>query len=179
MTDPLFFDTDCLSAFLWVNNQSLLAMLYPGRIVIPAEVYSELSNPAVKHLRDRIDTMLSKGHAVIESIPTDSPEYRLFIKMSADPDKGHIIIGRGEAAAITLAKSHGGILASNNLRDIAGYVKEFHLEYRTTGAILKEALLAGLITEDSGNQLWQSMLRKRRKLGYDSFSDYLQDNNDK
>ena len=24
LTEPLFFDTDCLSAFLWVNNQSLL-----------------------------------------------------------------------------------------------------------------------------------------------------------
>lgn len=31
MTETVYFDTDCLSAFLWVNNQSLLAQLYPGR----------------------------------------------------------------------------------------------------------------------------------------------------
>lgn len=24
MTEPLFFDTDCISAFLWVNNESIL-----------------------------------------------------------------------------------------------------------------------------------------------------------
>lgn len=33
MTKPLFFDTDCLSPSLWVNNQSLLSQLYPGRIL--------------------------------------------------------------------------------------------------------------------------------------------------
>ena len=48
MTETVYFDTDCLSAFLWVNNQSLLAQLYPGRIVLPKEVYIELSNPGVE-----------------------------------------------------------------------------------------------------------------------------------
>ena len=42
MTEPLFFDTDCISAFLWVNNESILSKLFPGRIVIPKEVYDEL-----------------------------------------------------------------------------------------------------------------------------------------
>lgn len=42
LTEPLFFDTDCLSAFLWINNQSLLAQLYPARVIIPAQVYAEL-----------------------------------------------------------------------------------------------------------------------------------------
>lgn len=45
MTEPLFFDTDCLSAFLWVNDHSLLALLYPGRIVIPAEAYDDRGYP--------------------------------------------------------------------------------------------------------------------------------------
>ena len=47
LTEPLFFDTDCISAFLWVDNESILAKLFPGRIVIPKEVYDELSNPKV------------------------------------------------------------------------------------------------------------------------------------
>ena len=42
-TNKIFFDTDCLSAFLWVNNESLLPILYPGKIVIPEQVYVELS----------------------------------------------------------------------------------------------------------------------------------------
>lgn len=43
----LFFDTDCLSAFLWVNEQAILSKLYPGRIIIPEPVYNELSRPQI------------------------------------------------------------------------------------------------------------------------------------
>ena len=143
MTEPLFFDTDCLSAFLWINNQSLLAQLYPGRVIIPAQVYAELSIPSVPHLKQRIDVMISNGDARIETIQADTEE------------------------------EQGGILASNNLRDISVYVSEFNLQHMTTGDILKEALDRGLITETTGNQLWQNMLQKRRRLGYSSFSDYL------
>lgn len=32
MIDGLFFDTDCLSAFLWVNDTNLLQELYGGII---------------------------------------------------------------------------------------------------------------------------------------------------
>lgn len=173
MTEPLFFDTDCLSAFLWINDQSLLAKLYPGRIVIPAQVYSELSNPAIPHLKARIDVMLQNKDARIESIQTDSKEYDLYTKLISTDNPEHKAIGRGEAAAITFAKERNGILASNNLRDVAFYVSEFHLQHKTTGDILKEALEKGLITESQGNQLWQNMLRKRRKLGYKTFTEFL------
>ena len=173
MTEPLFFDTDCLSAFLWVNDHSLLALLYPGRIVIPAEVYAELSVPTVPHLRERIDAMLRDGSAMLERIQSDTEEYRLYRKLSARPDPGHAVIGRGEAAAIVLAKGHSGILASNNLRDVAAYVEEFRLKHMATGDILNDAFRKGLITEQEGNRLWREMLKKRRRLGYASFSDYL------
>ena len=176
MTEPLFFDTDCLSAFLWINNQSLLAQLYPGRVIIPAQVYAELSIPSVPHLKQRIDTMINNGDTRIETIQADTEEYRLYRKLVSKPDPGHVIIGNGEAAAIALAKEQGGILASNNLRDISVYVSEFSLQHMTTGDILKEALDRGLITEAIGNQLWQNMLQKRRRLGYQSFSDYLKAN---
>ena len=42
MTEKYFFDTDCLSAFLWVREESVLAKLYSGRIILPAQVYNEL-----------------------------------------------------------------------------------------------------------------------------------------
>ena len=149
MTEPLFFDTDCLSAFLWINNQSLLSQLYPGRVIIPAQVYAELSIPSVPQLKQRIDVMISNGDAKVESIQADTKEYRLYRKLVSKPDPGHVIIGSGEAAAIALAKEQGGILASNNLRDVEVYVSEFGLQHMTTGDILKEALDRGLITESS------------------------------
>lgn len=116
MTEPLFFDADCLSAFLWVNNQSLLSRLYPGRVVIPMEVYMELSNPTIRHLKARVDSMVSRGDARIERIDTGTEAYLIYEKLSRHPDPGYMIIGRGEAAAIALSRVEGGILASNNLR---------------------------------------------------------------
>ena len=173
MTETVYFDTDCLSAFLWVNNQSILAQLYPGRIVLPKEVYIELSNPGIPHLKARVDAMVLNKDVVVAEIQANTEEYRLYRKLASCPDRGHLIIGRGEASAIALAKARGGAVASNNLRDVKTYVEEFGLELITTGDILKEALNRGLITEAEGNSLWQNMLRKRRRLGYASFSEYL------
>ena len=56
MTDSLYFDTDCLSAFLWVKAENILKTLYSGKIKIPQQVYNELSNPAINHLKMRLDS---------------------------------------------------------------------------------------------------------------------------
>lgn len=55
MTEPLFFDTDCISAFLWVKEQSILVKMFPGRIGIPRQTYEELSIPEIPHLKSRVD----------------------------------------------------------------------------------------------------------------------------
>ncbi len=60
MTDLLFFDTDCLSAFLWVRNECLLPQLYPGKVVIPKPVYTELCRPNTTHLKKRVDVLLGQ-----------------------------------------------------------------------------------------------------------------------
>lgn len=179
MTEPLFFDNDCLSAFLWVDFESILIQLYPGRILIPYQVYKELSDPGlnlVKRFKAQVNTLVRSNQATIVSIIVGSPVYDLYFKLTQNPDPGHNRIGDGEAAAIALAKEQGGILASNNLRDISNYVREFGLKHVTTGAIMKEAMVAGLMTEGQGNANWKIMLARRRKLGYQSFSDYLKDN---
>lgn len=33
LIDSIFFDTDCISAFLWVKNESLLEKMYSGKII--------------------------------------------------------------------------------------------------------------------------------------------------
>jgi predicted nucleic acid-binding protein len=176
LTDPLFFDTDCLSAFLWVRSEHLLAKLYSGRIAIPRQVYNELSAPGIEHLKKRLDLLIGNGDASVLPIMTDTPAYDLYIKLTSAPDAGHSIIGKGEAAAIALAAVSGGIcgiVASNNLKDVAAYASEMGLRLITTGDILIAAYREGLITEDDGNSLWSAMLAKRRKIGAASFSDYL------
>jgi len=173
LIDPLFFDTDCISAFLWVRDESLLAQLYPGRIVIPRAVYTELSNPQIAHLKARVDAMLASGQAAIAEIDVGTDEYDVFYKLTQAPDDSHGVIGDGEAAAIALAKRQGGVVASNNLGDITLYIEEYGLKHTTTGDILIDACQRGLITEVEGNAIWARMIAKRRKLGAASFSDYL------
>lgn len=173
MTESLFFDNDCLAAFLWVGEQSLLTQMYPGRIVIPKPVYDELSVPGIEHIKRRIDAMIANNEVELRAIDTDSPIYDLYYTMTQEPTDGHKIIGNGEAACIAFAKEENGILASNNFSDILDYVAEFSLDYITTGDILVEAYNRNLITEQQGNKIWQEMLRRRRKIGANSFTEYL------
>lgn len=173
LTNSLFFDTDCLCAFLWVGNESLLPQLYPGQVVIPQPVYTELCMPRIPHLKARVDGLLTQNKISIQNIDISSEEYKTYYQLTEHPVNGHSIIGNGEAASIALAKQYEGIVASNNLRDVAAYISEFHLEHKTTGDILIDAHVKGLITENDGNNIWSRMLAKRRRLGALSFTDYL------
>ena len=168
---PLYFDTDCLSAFLWVRNESLLTQLYPGRVVIPKQVYDELAN--VPHLQARIDSLLEQNKVELLEMEAGTPAAELYAELTGSPRPGHIVIGRGEAASLALSKTFNGIVASNNLRDIKLYIEEYGLQHTTTADILVEALDAGIISESEGNSLWSNMLKKRWQLGAPSFTEYL------
>ena len=173
MTDRLFFDTDCFSSFLWVHGESVLLELFRDRIILPQQVLEELCNPSIPHIRDKVISLMHKGDIATQQILTNTEEYELYYKMAISPPKGELRIGRGEAAALALAKAHAGIIASNNMRDIDKYIKRFQLKHITTGEILVSALEAGLINEENGNQIWSKMISKRRLLPASSFSDYL------
>ena len=171
MTDGYFFDTDCLSAFLWVRGESILSRLYSGRIILPAQVYGELAK--VPHLLSKVDVMKSNGDLIVESIEVGSSEYYAYLQMTTMPEAGMRIIGRGEAAGIVMVKERGGTLASNNLRNIAPYVAKYRLSHITTGDILIEAMDSGLISETEGNGIWADMIQKRRKLPTATFTEYI------
>ena len=173
MTEKYFFDTDCLSAFLWVREECILARLYAGRIILPTQVYNELQR--VPHLQARVDVLKNHGDLSIESMETGSAEYLDYLQMTTSLEDGMRIIGRGEAAGIAMAKHREGTLASNNLRDVRFYVEKYKISHITTGDILIEAMDAGIITETDGNTMWAEMIRKRRILPTVTFSEYLVD----
>lgn len=135
--DPIYFDTDCLSAFLWVKHEHVLHALYPGRLFIPYETYSEVSR--VPHLKVQTDSMIANHLLQIEHILIDSKTYEIFSTLTT-PKTGQIVIGNGEAACIALAIINDGLLASNNLRDIAYYVRIYNLKLITSSSILESAL---------------------------------------
>ena len=173
MTDSLFFDTDCICAFLWINEESLLEKMYSGKIVIPKEVYNEIDRPTIPHLKARIDQLIANGSAIVMSMDINSEEYSLYRELTTF--SGNKLIGSGEAASISLAKKHNGVLGSNNLRDVAYYVNKYSLKHVTTGDILVEAFQKGLITEQEGNTIWANMLKKKRKIGANSFTEFFQE----
>lgn len=160
--EKIFFDTDCLSAFLWVNEEPILPKLYPGRIVVPTYVRQEISR--VPNIFNRLNMMSANKQIAFEGINVGTEEYNDFVEMTTNPQKGMKIIGKGEAACIALAKKHQGIIASNNLKDIMPYVTAQGIENITTAEIMVKALNNKLITEDQGNQIWNDMLNKNRML---------------
>lgn len=173
MTDKLFFDTDCISAFLWVKEENILFKLYPGKIILPSPVFNELSNPSIPHINRKVNELCLSGDFSTKEILVNTEEYKLYYELAISPPKGERIIGKGEAAAIALAKTYNGIIASNNLRDISKYVDKYELEHITTGDILVAALNKGYIDEPTGNQIWTNMISKRRMLPTATFTEYL------
>lgn len=174
MTDDLFFDTDCISSFLWTDDIGILHELYGGRMVLPEPVYNELSNPSIPHLKRRVDKMIDRKDVSVKEIVAGTKEYRSYTELVRGR-KGQKAIGKGEASAIALTKSYNGILASNNYKDIAPYIKNYGLRHIDTGKILVEALKRKLITEAEGDRIWKRMLDKRRMLPTKTFSEYLKE----
>lgn len=168
---PAFYDTDCLSCFIVIDDTSILEEQFE-RIYLPYEVYEEFDRPHIQDLKNRVDNLIDKGFVKIVNFDASSEEYILFMKLSSDffSDKP---IGKGEAAVIVHAKKHNGIVASNNTRDVMSYVKKYNLERITTGDILVMALENGIITEKEGNIIWSKMLKRNRWLNADTFTSYL------
>jgi len=173
LTDPLFFDTDCLSSFLSVGEQDLLVQLYPGRINIPLQVHRELSSLAVPVLKAAVDVLLKQKKAEIKEIEFGTSAYKLFSDLTAPSFANCKAIGRGEAACIALARRDGGTIASNNLSDVRGYAKKYKLRIVTTGIIMVEALNKKCITEDQADRIWEQMYCQGFRLGASTFSDYV------
>jgi predicted nucleic acid-binding protein len=171
MTDQIFFDTDCLSAFLWVGKENILVQLYKNRIAVPQQVYDEIVK--VPHLKRKTDVLITSKDIMTSRIILGTPEADLYIKLTTNPGIDNKIIGKGEASAISLAKYYDGILASNNMRDISPYIELYKLRHITTGNIMVEALNKGLILEGEGNVIWADMIHRQRKLPTLSFSDFL------
>lgn len=172
MKKDIFYDTDCLSCFVIIDDVTILKKLF-DKVIIPSEVYSEFEK--VSRLCRRVDLLVQENFVEIIDMDLDSEVYELFTSLFHGYHIGKEI-GRGEAAAIALAVKNNGILASNNTKDIITAIKEYNLTRIKTGDILVKAFNEGFIDEEKGNKIWAKMLKKNRYLTADSFSDYLEDN---
>jgi len=165
MKKPLIFDNDCLSSFLWIKRIDILISLFQGEIIVPETVNFELSKMKKSRYRfvyDDLEEKIQDNSFVVAEIPATSvmaQEYSSLIDMT-NPKK----IGRGEAAAIVLAKNLNGTLASNNLKDILPHIKNDVPPYTCTDEILYLYFKNGAISIDEGKKIWREMKSFGRKL---------------
>lgn len=153
MTKVIFFDTDCISSFLWTRTERLLIHCFGNDMIIPRQVYNEIST--VTHLQQRIDVMVNNGNLTIEDLLVGSEENNLYLDLTDYTRSGTLpLIGKGEAAAIVLSKKNNGILASNNFRDVRYYVELYGLDHISTPDILYKAFNDGLISITEADSIW-------------------------
>lgn len=172
MTKIIFFDTDCISSFLWTKTEHLLIHCFGDDMIIPTQVYSEISR--VPHLRKQIDDLVNDGYMTVEAIQTGSEENKVYAALTDHTKVNKLpLIGRGEAAAIVLSKKYKGVLASNNLRDVKYYVDLYNLNHVTTADIIHKVVKDGLLTIFQADEIWIQMINKRRKLPFDTYSLFL------
>ena len=173
MTKNLYFDTDCMSAFLWVNGEDILTRLFPGKVILPIQVYHELCHPSVPHFKGKINKLLAHHLIFVQEIVTGTQEYQLYYQLAFSPPKGEPVLGKGEAAVIALAKKHNGIIASSNFTDVGKFARKFGLDLIGTADILVVAFQQGLIDEAAGNSIWSAMVARKRRMPGTSFTEYL------
>lgn len=171
MTDALYFDTDCLSSFLIVNRKFILTRLFNRSMFIPDFVLEEIHRVPI--LKKDINDMLRDKEITFCSFDVGSEEYQCYSKLTSSSSSERPAIGKGEAAAIALAKVRNGILASNNYRDVKYYVDKYHLRHISTDLILFQAFQEKLIDEKTGNSIWSEMRARNFYLPCASFSDFL------
>lgn len=167
-----FYDSDCLSSFLIINEGNLLKELF-YEINIPSQVYEELTCEGTpENVKDNLQELIKDNFVKIVDLNTETAEYLNYRNIiNGNLYKG-CRIGKGEAAAITLAYENKGILSSNNFKDIKFYVDYFELPLLTTAYLLGILFDKNIINKDEANSMWNKMIKYRRALLESSFERY-------
>lgn len=170
----IFFDTDNLACFLWIDNRAILPLLFPGRIYVSEQVENEIIK--IPYLRSRFEILQTHGVVRSMAIEMDSPEEEEYYKLIDTSDKSRKVIGSGEASCMVLAKYHNGIIASNNTVDIQEYCIANNIKQIRTGDILQLACAKDYITEADCERLWQEMLAAGRWLTAPTYKEFVEKN---
>lgn len=164
---PLVLDTDLVSSFAWIDRMDILETLFPQQMVILDEVLSELQR--VEHLYAKVKNCINNGSISSVSMLADSP---------AALELGEILssgrYGSGEAACMAYLKYNSGTMGSNNLSDVKTFCDANGKDLITTAMIIHYAVKTAVIRKTEAETVWDSMLKKRRKLPAGSYSAYVE-----
>ena len=162
----ILLDTDFVSSFAWFNRMDILEGLYSGRMMVLEEVMIELER--VRSLADLVCFSIMHGHIKRKGMMAGSAEALEYARLH-DRDQ----YGSGEAACMAYAYCRGGIVASNNLKDVKRYCDERQIQLLTTADVLSRFYHDGRITLDEADALWCRMASRQRSLPAKSFTEYL------
>jgi len=177
MERKVFLDTDFLCSFLWIGRTNYLAKVLPGyEVIVPYQTASEIKRPlkGLIPLQAKYHAAKSNGDFIeADDFDTGSSEYKDYLCLTHGLGYPKAI-GSGEAAGIVLAKKHHGVLASNNLRDIADFVEHFGIALITTCDILLALYDQCFLNEKELSKVFSDMLKQGRQLPFPTFSALLQ-----
>jgi predicted nucleic acid-binding protein len=162
---PIVFDNDCISSFLWIKRLDIVNALFLNQIIFPQSVYDELNkikSPQYRFVFNDLKSQILKGNFKLRNIIIPSREFSEYFDLISMKNPKRI--GKGEAAAIVIARALNGTLASNNLRDILPHVENNKLPYVCTEDILYLSYERNYISLEEGCQIWNDMKRKKRIL---------------
>ena len=162
---PIVFDNDCISSFLWIKRLDIVNDLFPNQIIIPQSVYDELDKiktPQYRFVFNDLKSQIIKGNFELRNITIPSREFNEYYNLISMKNPKRI--GKGEAAAIVIAGTLDGTVASNNLRDILPYIGKNNLPYICTEHILCFSYEKKYISLKEGFQIWNDMKGKKRIL---------------
>ena len=169
-TTPIFYDADCISSFLKIDRIDLLKNLFK-EILMPKQVYDELISPDSYWLVKKNAELLKKeGFLKIVTIEANFEQLKNYNSMIS----GKLMkpIGKGEAAALSLAITNKGIIASNNLRDIEKIAKKHNIPILTSSIILTALCELRLYSKDEIEKIWKAMQKRNTKLPEKTFEKY-------
>jgi predicted nucleic acid-binding protein len=171
---PIVFDNDCISSFLWIKRLDIVNALFPNQIIIPQSVYDEIDKIKSSQYRfvfNDLKSQIIKKNFELRNIIIPSQEFKEYYELISMKNPKRI--GKGEAAAIVMARALNGTLASNNLRDILPYVGNNKFPYLCTEDILYLSYEKRYISLKEGCQIWNDMKRKKRKLPNYDFKEII------
>ena len=172
MDKPVFYDTDCLECFLFVDGGHILEKLF-SKIIIPEQVYNELMDHNTPPIVKTNFKKLKDGFVETRELQFASPEYTAYksIERGFWSETGKCC-GAGESAAMALAHLNKGIVASNNLGDVGEYIESLDIELITSSMILSQAVEKHIVSENTADILWKGMVKEGIDLPKNSFTDY-------
>ncbi len=173
--EDIYLDSDFIISFIKSTSEDYFHIFQEVcrgyRFIAPREVQTEL-NRREERIVKRFGALVKYKDVEIFDMRVDEMAY-VFKCMLMHRTRGHKGIGSGEAAAIALCADRRGVLASNNMRDVAQQISNQKLKHITTSRVLGQAYVTGLISLEKAEMIWADMLTYRTFLPDKSFSSFL------